>query len=205
MKITQMQVGHIGTNCYIVTCNETNQTAVIDPGGNADDILACLKREQSKLICIINTHGHADHIAANNKIKQATGAIVMIHQDDAAMLTSSELNLSAYIGGGLVLDSADRLLKDGDAIQVGTIQFTVIHTPGHTPGGICLYTDGTLFSGDTLFYQSVGRTDFPGGSMGKLVNSINEKLLVLPSETKVFPGHGPETSIAWERSNNPFI
>ncbi|MEG6585596.1 MBL fold metallo-hydrolase [Dendrosporobacter sp. 1207_IL3150] len=205
MKITKFEVGHLGTNCYIVTCLETKNTAIIDPGGNAEEIIAYLNGEQLKVICIVNTHGHADHIAANNKLKEATGADVMIHQDDAEMLTSSNRNLSAYIGSSLVLKPADRILKDGDLINVGKIELKVIHTPGHTLGGICLYTDGVLFSGDTLFAESVGRTDFPGGSMGKLISSIKNKLLVLPDETKVLPGHGPETSIGWERSNNPFI
>lgn len=205
MKTIKMEVGHLGTNCYIVTCPETKQTAIIDPGGNAEEIIAYLNREQCNPVCIVNTHGHADHIAANHKVQQATGAPVMIHEADAGMLTSSTLNLSAFIGAGFTSDPADRILKDKDTIQVGTLQFVVLHTPGHTPGGICLYSDGILFSGDTLFQQSVGRTDFPGGSMGKLVSSIKNKLFVLPPETKVFPGHGPDTTIAWELSNNPFI
>lgn len=205
MKFVRMAVGALGTNCYIVHCSETRQAAVIDPGGNAKEIIAYLNSERLKTVCIINTHGHADHIAANDALKLATGAPVMIHEADAGMLTSPSLNLSNFIGGGLSLAPADRLLKEGDDIQVGNIRFKVIHTPGHTPGGICLSYKEFLFSGDTLFHESVGRTDLPGGSAGKLIAGIKEKLLVLPPRTKVFPGHGPETSIGWESAHNPFI
>lgn len=205
IKFVKLAVGALGTNCYIVHCSETKHAAVIDPGGNAEEIIAYLRGEQLETVAIINTHGHADHIAANGKVQQAIGAPVLIHEADAGMLTSASLNLSSYIGGGLVLPPADRLLKDGDMIQVGNIQFKVLHTPGHTPGGICLIYDKVLFCGDTLFYQSVGRTDLPGGSMGKLMASVKEKLFVLPAETKVFPGHGPETTIGWEIANNPFV
>ena len=155
--------------------------------------------------CIINTHGHADHILGNVRVKQATNAPILIHKDDADMLPSAQKNLSAWIGAGVSCGEGDRLIKDGDKIVIGDFEFKVIHTPGHTPGGICLLTEGVLFSGDTLFAESVGRSDFPGGSHHKLITSIKEKLMVLDDDVKVLPGHGPGSTIGWERKMNPFI
>lgn len=205
MRVYSLEVGSLGTNCYIVSCEETLQAAVIDPGGNSAEILALINAENLAVSAIINTHGHADHIAANGTVQQATGAQIMIHRADADMLTSPQRNLSAFIGEPVVLQPADRLLEDGDVIEIGNFAFHVLHTPGHTPGGICLLEQSTLFSGDTLFAESIGRSDFPGGSYSQLVRSVQEKLLVLPDNVQVYPGHGPATNIGWERKMNPFI
>lgn len=205
MKIIKLEVGNLGANCYIVYCENTLQGAVIDPGGNANDIINVINRENIKIVYIINTHGHADHIAANDKIKEYTGAPVLIHKDDANMLTSSQGNLSVYIGNNLICQAADRLLSDGEVIKVGELEVQVIHTPGHTLGGICLKVNNVVFSGDTLFEQSIGRTDFPGGSFNQLMSSIKEKLFMLADNIKVLPGHGGETTIGDERHTNPFI
>ncbi len=206
MKVIKLEVGHIGTNCYIVFCEETKEAAVIDPGGNEGEILGIIAREKLKVPYIINTHGHADHIEANSKIKNATGAAILIHQNDAQMLVDARGNLSAFFGNGVVTDPADRILSDGDTIDIGSsIHFKVLHTPGHTPGGISLLSGNVLFSGDTLFAESVGRTDFPGGSYQQLLKSIKEKLMVLDDDVQVLPGHGPGTTIGWERKMNPFI
>jgi hydroxyacylglutathione hydrolase len=205
MKIIRLEVGHLGANCYIVYCMKTLLGAVIDPGGNGKEIIARLSRENIKLACIVNTHGHADHIAANDEIKEATGAPVFIHSADATMLTSAQGNLSMYIGNNLICQPADRLLSDGEMFMVGEIEFQVIHTPGHTLGGICLKANNVLFSGDTLFEQSIGRTDFPGGSHSQLISSIKNKLLVLADHITVLPGHGSATTIGDERHTNPFI
>ncbi len=205
MKTIKMEVGNLGTNCYIVYCEKTLQAAVIDPGGNAAEIIALINRDKLKVVYIINTHGHADHILANTAVRQATGAPLYIHEADAAMLTNAQLNLSPFIGGAMTCDPADHLLKDGDIIKVGEIKFTVLHTPGHTPGGICLQTEDVVFCGDTLFAESIGRTDFPAGSHSQLIKSIKDKLLKLNNDVKVLPGHGPDTTIGWERENNPFI
>jgi len=205
LKILRMEVGSLGTNCYIVWCEETLEGIVIDPGGDAPDILALVNREKIKVKGIVNTHGHADHIMANARIKAATSAPIMIHHDDQHMLTSGHRNLSIFMGESIASSPADALLRDGDRIEFGKCSLQVIHTPGHTPGGICLKGDGVLFSGDTLFAESIGRTDLPGGSYSQLILSIKEKLLVLPDDTRVLPGHGPETTIGWERRMNPFI
>ena len=206
MKIIKLEVGNLGANCYILYCEKTLKGAVIDPGGNANDIINVINRENIKIVYIINTHGHADHIAANDKIKEYTGAAVLIHKDDANMLTSSQGNLSVYIGDNLICQAADGLLTDGEVINVGEIQVHVIHTPGHTPGGICLKANNeVVFSGDTLFQQSIGRTDFPGGSFKQLMHSVKEKLFILADSIKVLPGHGGETTIGDERHTNPFI
>lgn len=205
MKIIQIDVGNLGTNCYIVGCRQSQEAAVIDPGGNAEAILSALRQEKLTPVCIINTHGHADHIAANAKVKEATGAPVYIHEEDAPMLLSASKNLSGFIGSGFTCPPADKELKDGDSVRIGSLELTVLHTPGHTQGGICLKIDDVVFSGDTLFAESIGRTDFPGGSYRQLLTSIKERLMVLPDTVTVYPGHGPETTIGWERKHNPFI
>jgi len=205
MKVIAMTVGSLGTNCYIAYCEETKKAVVIDPGGDAHKILSAIRQNDLTVEYIINTHGHADHVLANAQIKEATGAPLAIHEADAGMLANAKQNLSFYLGGGLNCGPADILLKDGDVINVGTISFKVIHTPGHTPGGICLLAGDVLFAGDTLFAESIGRTDFPGGSYRQLITSIKEKLMVLPDDVKVLPGHGPATTIGYERVMNPFI
>lgn len=205
MQFEKLEVGGLATNCYIVWCEKTKQAAVIDPGGDAPAILAIVRENGLTVKAIINTHGHADHIGAVNAIRQATGAPLLIHAADADLLTSSFRNLSTYIGPGITCAPADQLLKEGDTVTFGTVSLTVIETPGHTPGGICLKGDGVLFSGDTLFAESIGRTDFPGGSYSQLIINIKEKLMLLPDDCKVYPGHGPDTTIGWERKMNPFI
>lgn len=205
MQIIQLPVGPLGTNCYLVISSRDKQAMVIDPGGNPEAILRVLREHAATLTHIVNTHGHADHIAACGLLAAATGAQVYIHEADAAMLTNPQRNLSLFIGENVVLSPADVLLQADDRLQVGQLLFTVLHTPGHTPGGISLYGEGVLFSGDTLFAESVGRTDFPGGSPEQLLASIREKLFPLPDDTKVFPGHGPQTTIGWEKQHNPFI
>ncbi len=205
MKIIELQVGHLGTNCYIVYCEQTLKAGVVDPGGNAETIIAEINKAGLTVEYVINTHGHADHIAANSAVQQATGAKILIHQADAGMLTDAQRNLSTFIGAGIVCQPADRLLHHKDTVSIGNIELTVLHTPGHTPGGICLLADKVLIAGDTLFAESIGRTDFPGGSYSELINSIKENLLGLADDVEVLPGHGPRTSIGWERSHNAFI
>lgn len=205
MKIVQLEVGNLGTNCYIAYCENTKKAVVIDPGGGIDRIASILNREGLKLEAIINTHGHADHVLGNVKLKEMTGAPLWIHGDDAEMLGSGSRNLSAFIGASTSCGKADRLLKDGDILSIGDFELKVLHTPGHTPGGISLLAEKEVFVGDTLFAESIGRTDFPGGSYSQLIDSIKSRLMALDDETKVYPGHGPATTIGWERRQNPFI
>lgn len=205
MKIIQLEVGNLGTNCYIVYCEQTRKAGVIDPGGSAESIIAEINRANLEVEYIINTHGHADHIAANDAVQQATGAKVLIHHSDANMLTSAQANLSIYIGGAIVCQKADRLLSHNDTIAIGNIELKVLHTPGHTQGGISLLADKVLIAGDTLFAESIGRTDFPGGSYSELIDGIKEHLMTLDDDVKVLPGHGPSTTIGTERKLNPFI
>jgi glyoxylase-like metal-dependent hydrolase (beta-lactamase superfamily II) len=201
-----LEISSMGVNCYIVGCEETREVAVIDPGGNARAILNMLKENDLKAVYIINTHGHIDHIGANKGVKDATGAQILIHEADAKMLVNSASNLSFLMGSGVTSPAADRLLKDGDKIKIGnTVELDVIHTPGHSPGGVCLKTDDIIFVGDTLFQGSIGRTDFPGGSYNQLIQNIKNKLLCYDDDVIAYPGHGPATTIGFERKHNPFL
>ncbi|WP_333870564.1 MBL fold metallo-hydrolase [Desulforamulus putei] len=205
MIIETLPVGNLEANCYIIGCEETGQAAVVDPGDEAGRILDRLAKGGLKVAAVVLTHGHADHIGAVGELKKATGAPVMIHAQDGEMLTNPARNLSAWLGEQLSFKPADRLLEDGDTIQVGTVTLEVIHTPGHTPGGICLRAGKDLFTGDTLFARSIGRSDFPGGSHTTLIKSIKSKLLALPEDTKIYPGHGPTSTIGEEKRHNPFL
>ena len=192
-------------NCYIVGCEETLEAVVIDPGDDPDKILLALAESKLTVKYIINTHGHFDHISANKKMHEATGAPILAHSLDAPML--GEIKSSAASWGITAEDSPppDRLIDDGDTIEFGKITMSVIHTPGHSQGGISLYADGHVFVGDTLFAGSIGRTDLPGGSFEILKASIQNKLFDLADNVKVFTGHGPETTIGHEKQTNPFV
>ncbi|MFZ0130944.1 MAG: MBL fold metallo-hydrolase [Desulfobacterales bacterium] len=205
MIIESLTVGPIQANCYILGCEETKEAVVIDPGDEADRILMTLARSGLTLRYIINTHGHFDHVGANKRLKSATGAAILIHRLDAPML--NQLAASAAAWGMSAEDSPapDRMLDEGDTIDFGTITLKVLHTPGHTPGGISLATDGCVFVGDTLFAGSVGRTDFPGGNAATLKQHIQSKLFTLANETIVYPGHMEPTTIGKERRTNPFV
>ena len=205
MKLNQLTVGQLGVNCYIVSCEDTKESLVIDPGDNVEIILEKIEQENLQVKYIVNTHGHADHIGANTILKNKTKALIAIHSDDAPMLSNPKLNLSIYIGASIISDAADIILNDGDIMTIGNVNLSVLHTPGHTKGGICLLTEGALFSGDTLFAESIGRCDFPDGSMNDLIHSIQSQLMNLPDDVKVYPGHGPVTTIGWERTHNPYL
>jgi glyoxylase-like metal-dependent hydrolase (beta-lactamase superfamily II) len=207
LLIKDLVVGPIGANCIILGCETTRQAAVIDPGDDADRILKALADEKLTVTAIINTHGHFDHVGANKRLKEATGADIMIHEADASML--QELSITAMAFGLRAENSppADRLLADGDTITFGEKSLTVLHTPGHTPGGVTLYCkeENVAFAGDTLFYGSIGRTDLPGGNYGTLISSIKAQLFELPDDTVVYTGHGPKTTIGTEKQYNPFL
>lgn len=205
MILEGFPVGSLEANCYIIGCEETREAAVVDPGGDVERILQALQRNNLKCRYIILTHGHADHIAGLGRLQEATKAQVLIHAADAKMLTNPAKNFSFFTGSFLKFKEADRLLQGGETIPVGRVIIEVIHTPGHTPGGITLKVGDNLLTGDTLFAGSVGRSDFPGGNHRQLINSIKEKLLIYPPETKVLPGHGPASTIGEESRYNPFL
>lgn len=203
MILRKLVIGELMTNCYIVGSEDTKEGMVIDPADDAATILKAVKALELKIKYIVLTHGHPDHFAALAELKKATGAEVLVHREDAEIL---ELPPMVFFGATFPQPPpADRLLKDGDTITLGELVFKVIHTPGHTPGSICLLTDGVLFSGDTLFNYGIGRYDLPGGSLEKLMDSLHRKVLTLPDGTKVYPGHGPETTIGDEKRSNPFL
>lgn len=198
-------VGSFGANCYVIGCEETKEAAVIDPGGEVKVILNELKQKGLDLKYIINTHGHIDHIGGNDELREATGAKLMIHELDAPMLAEPRMNFSGMMGRSHGFKPADTLLSEGDVIEVGNVKLEVLHTPGHTRGGICLSTKGMVFTGDTLFNESIGRTDFPGGNYEDIINSIMVKLMPFPDETIVHPGHMGSSTIGHERRYNPFL
>ena len=216
MIIERFVVGPVETNCYLVACPETREAVVIDPGGGAEEIASRAKALSLSVHWIVNTHGHADHIGANTKMKDAfPSAELAIHEADKPCLDRPDLNLSAAFGIPLTSPAADVLLHDGDEVAVGAMRFEVIHVPGHTPGGIALYAEAgdqdgnrahpVLFCGDALFAGSIGRTDLPGGSHTQLIRAVRDRLLTLPAETTVYPGHGEPTTIEREAKFNPFL
>jgi hydroxyacylglutathione hydrolase len=201
--------GVVDTNCYICACPETRAAAIIDPGAfNQREVKAILDVLSDHRLApryIINTHGHFDHVAGDEAIKQATGAQLLIHELDAPMLGSDKLNGAVMVGFPYAPVTPDGFLADGQVLAIGLQQLTVLHTPGHTPGGISLAGEGVVFSGDTLFAASIGRTDLAGGSEQVEIRSIREKLMVLPDDTVVRPGHGPRTTIGKEKLINPYL
>ena len=205
MKIIAMEVGVIGTNCYLVINEEQKTGVVIDPGGDAEQILEKIRQKGIAIETIFLTHGHSDHIMAVDEVREVTGAKVYISEADADMLTKASSNLSVYMGAGREFKAADEFLIDGETITAAGLKFQVVATPGHTKGGICLLCGDTVFCGDTIFSESIGRTDLPGGSYSQILHSIKTKIMVLPDEMKLLPGHGPATTIGWERRRNPFL
>lgn len=190
------------TNCYIVEDEESKETMVIDPGADPEKILEMLDIIDAKLKYIYLTHCHGDHIGAVNSLKYAKGGIILIHRDDAEGLNKEEVNLSPIIDMGNIELNADSRVDDGDLIHIGELEFRVIHTPGHTKGSSSLYCEKEelVFTGDTLFKGTWGRTDLPTSSFESIISSITNKLLVLPDETIVYPGHGKTTKIGDEKS-----
>lgn len=202
-----LSVGLLESNCYILGDEETREAVVIDPGGDAPQILAALHQENLQLKTIINTHGHFDHVGANKELREATGAPIAIHAADAQMLSDPSAEALFFTGGNLQPSTADILLQEGDILEFGRYQLKVLHTPGHTPGGISLVLvqEPIVYVGDTLFAGSIGRTDFPGGSFEALIHSVRTKIFTLGDHYVVMPGHGPATTVGEERLYNPFF
>ena len=204
MIIRKLVVGPLSSNCYIVGSESTSEGMIIDPADEAENIMKTVRDLGLKIKVIVLTHGHPDHLGALKPVQEATGAEVAAHSDDAEWVKKQPLSMvfgPAYPAP----DAPDRLLGEGDIIDIGNLRFSIIHTPGHTPGGICLLGQGVLFSGDTLFNSGVGRYDLPGGDYEQLMNSLRKKLMPLPEETIVYPGHGPDTTVGAECRSNPFL
>jgi hydroxyacylglutathione hydrolase len=208
MIIKQIIVGTMSVCCYIVACEKTKKAAVIDPGGDENTILAEVEKMGVSVEYIIATHCHPDHVCGNRKIQEATGAKIIMHSAEELFFGQPEVKKYFSMLGLEASPPADIEVEEGDEITIGEVTFQVIHTPGHTPGGMCLYNAPDLITGDTLFVGGLGRSDFPGGSHDELLTSIRTKLLVLPSETKVWPGHGYgglQSTIGEEKRTNPFL
>jgi glyoxylase-like metal-dependent hydrolase (beta-lactamase superfamily II) len=206
MRITALSVGPIGTNCYVVGCEETGEGLIVDPGGHAERILAAVQDQALTIKYIVNTHAHFDHATANGALVEATGATLVLHPEEVPVLESG--------GGarwfGFPADPSPEpglLVREGDVLEVGQLRFQVLHTPGHSPGHIALYeaNEGVLFDGDVLFHRGIGRSDLPGGSHATLMRSIREKILTLPDDTVVYSGHGPATTVGEEKRSNPWL
>jgi hydroxyacylglutathione hydrolase len=205
--IDKMTVGAIDTNCYFLLCQDTKKLAIVDPGADGERIAAKIKASGWQPTMILNTHGHWDHIGANKYLQDQFSIPIFIHEADLDYLSDAALSMAVWMDsdgdGGL----CQKPLADGDEIKLGNIDIQVIHTPGHTPGGVSFYLprQRALFCGDTLFDHSVGRTDLPGGDMDLILESISNKLYVLPDDVIAYPGHGPRTTIGNEKKGNPFV
>ena len=197
-----------GTNTWLLYDDVSLEGIVVDPAAPSEVLLKRIKDLGLNIKMIINTHGHGDHIGGNAFFAERLRVPLAIHKDDAPMLTDNHKNLSVYMGGIMKTKAADVLLEDGYTLKLGEYELKVIHTPGHTPGGICLYSPPHCFTGDTVFVGAVGRTDFPGGSMPQMIEAIKNRLLTLPPETIVWPGHGYgglQSTIAREEKTNPYF
>lgn len=209
MEVEQLQVGFMAVYCYIVGCPRTKEALVIDPAGDEDGIVCRIKDKGYHLKYIVNTHGHADHTCGNARVQELTGAKVVMHKLDEQLFNSAEGKAMSRQWGFSPSPPSDMQVEDGDKIVVGDISLQVIHTPGHSPGGMCLLGEGHVFTGDTLFVGGIGRTDLPGASRSEFMISIKERLLTLPDDTIVWPGHNygftPSSTIGYEKKTNPWL
>ncbi|MEW6386951.1 MAG: MBL fold metallo-hydrolase [Thermodesulfobacteriota bacterium] len=207
--IISEKVGPLEIITYLVACPESREALLIDPGGPAPSLARRLKQEGWRLRWIVNTHGHADHTAGNDLWAAQTGAPIVMHRLDAELFRRPEMQAQAQAEGFPPLSRVDLAVEDGHQLPLGRFTGVVLHTPGHTPGSICLYFPGHLFTGDTLFVEAAGRTDLPGGSLDTLIQSLLEKIMPLPDDTHVWPGHDygttPFSTLAQEKANNPFL
>ncbi|HLJ61282.1 MAG TPA: MBL fold metallo-hydrolase [bacterium] len=206
MILEGFPVGPVQANCYLFGDDAVGELFVIDPGDEPERILAAVRRHGGRVAAIVNTHGHFDHVMAVEAVRRATGAPFWIHEAERQVLAEGPARAKEIFGVDVPPSPAvDRWLKDGELLRVGSLGLTVRHTPGHSPGGVCLLGEGLAFVGDTLFAGSIGRTDLPGASTEALLESIARVLLPLPDDTICYPGHGPETTIGEERRSNPFL
>jgi hydroxyacylglutathione hydrolase len=209
LSVTAEQVGPLTVLTYLVACPETGEALLIDPGGPAPELAEQLRNNGWRLKWIVNTHGHADHIAGNDLWAAQTGARIVMHRLDWEFFSRPEMQAAAISEGFPPLTRVDLLVEDGRKLPLGREEALVLHTPGHTPGAICLYFPGHLFTGDTLFVGAAGRTDLPGGSLNDLIQSLEQKIMPLPDETRIWPGHDygetPTSTLGQEKSSNPYL
>lgn len=208
MKLEQQMVGMMGVCCYILSCEQTQKAVIVDPGGDEQRILDRVAAAGLEVSYIIATHGHPDHVCGNRIIKEATGAAIVMHEADDDFFSRDQVKSYFSMLGMEASPPTDLRVKDGDLISFGEVSLQVIHTPGHTPGGMCLYNEPDLITGDSLFVGGIGRTDFPGGSHVELITSIRRKLFSLPPDTVVWPGHGyggSRSTIGEEQNSNPYL
>ena len=207
MKIYHAQVGMLQTNCYFAVNEELKEGVIFDPGGDPDTIAHMVEQADAKVVAICLTHGRSDHIGALAEVRKATGAPVYIGEADADCLLHPNSNLSFFVGHDVKNEPADHLVQDGEVLNLAGMEFKCFATPGHTKGGICYYLEAgkVVFAGDTIFCESIGRTDLPGGSYKDILTSIKTKLLTLPDDVTLLPGHGPQTNVGWEKRRNPFL
>lgn len=206
-KINLLVLGSVATNCYALYQDDSREAVLFDPADSADAIQSLLDEKQLKLQAVLLTHGHFDHIGAAREIAKRNHVLIYGHELEEEVASDANLNLSSMMGRNKVTIHLDQTLRDGQQFDIAGFHFMTLHTPGHTPGGVCYYLEKEklLFCGDTLFAQSVGRSDFPKGSASQLIRSIKEKLMTLPEDVQVFPGHGEQTTIGYEQSHNPFL
>lgn len=206
LRVEQYVVGPVMTNCYFAVNEDTGEMLVIDPGDAAEHLIAKIKEKRLMPAAVLLTHGHFDHASAAEKVAEAFGIPIYAHEMEKETLETPSVNLCGMVGEREAYH-ADQYVKDGDILNLAGFEIQVLYTPGHTKGGCCYYIEKeqALFAGDTLFFESVGRTDFPGGSAATLLRSIQEKLMCLPGQTKVYTGHNETTTIGWEKQNNPFL
>lgn len=210
MILEKLIVGPVEANCYIVGCKRTKEGLVIDPGADGEKILKTVKKNNLNIKYIINTHAHIDHIGANKHLKEALNAEICMHEEDIKFLKDSSLNLSDFAPPGsqdefLPFPKPDIALNDGFQLNIGNLKASILHTPGHTPGGISIVINNCVFTGDTLFLESIGNTSFPLSDYNLVINSIKNKLLTLPDDFIVYPGHGRPTTIGKEKRENPYL
>jgi len=206
MIIKSFHTGPLAVNCYVVTDDASRKTFIVDPGGYNNIMVNYIKEQNLEVEYIILTHGHGDHIGGVPDLaKEFPGVKIVAGIHERPMLENANMNASTMMFGYPVSFSADRYVADGETLQVGNMELKFLHTPGHTKGGMCILVEDVVFSGDTLFQQSIGRTDFPGSSYPEIKRSIHEKLFTLPDDTKVLPGHMDSTTIGFEKENNPFV
>jgi len=208
MFLKQLEVGNFSVFSYLLGGDSGADGLVIDPADDVDQIIALADQQKINIKYIVNTHAHVDHVMGNEEMKRKTGAKIIVHEEDASLLTRIPRSMLMMFGGR-PSPPADQTVKDGDLIRVGNLTLKILHTPGHSPGGMCLHWDNVVFTGDTLFVGGVGRTDLPGGSWPLMLQSIKTKILTLPDDTVVYPGHNyryaPTSTIKNERLNNPFL